>query len=832
MKRILFSFIIAILLVTTLQGALWTEDFDINLIAHYEMEDLTDSSGNIDLLGGDDSIPDHTPIFNSTDCFIGDCAHLDGIAQSFQLNNSDGLFNSSNYDGNLTWAGWFRPNSFSGSPQFFYQDGFIDMTITEATGVVNLQTMGDGTINTAGAVSLNDWNFVVVSRNTTNLCIWLNNTFQSCIANAITYGNSSSHIGFGSSYPDGAGNHNFSGELDQWSFWNRALTPAEINDLWNNGLGLKYKSGEITLNSPSDNLETVENRITFNCSINDEDKPVNISLYLDGAMNHTVFNESDDDNLSLQIALNISNSLHNWSCFSRDVNNQETRSGNRTLESGLNWVENSKTFISSIEEGSLGEFELNITLNPALELSSTSFIYNNTAYATTTNAYAGNNYSLYSEIVIPNADANTNMTFYWNVTLTNGSVLTSTLDNQTIMNFQIGNCSSYSVLLLNYTLYDEITQSVIGDNDNMTTEVEVIFYTSDLSRVFINFSLNSSSNNTQVCIGENLTTEASYYIDVTTRYDGGENYISKYNHIQKYLLQNSTIPINVPLYNLLITDSQEFLVTFKDSDFIRKGDVLVDVTRKYLPEGTFKSVEVAKTNTNGEALIHLVLGDIIYSLVFTHNGEVLAVLDNFLAYCENVGTGDCTINVNAFASTIAVEDFTYREGINYNINFNKTLRTITVVFSTQSGTRTVSLNATRYDRFGNNTICSDALTSSSGTLSCVIPESFGNLTIVSELYSNNVLVSRDYFTIRHDTSTIYGGASIYILALLIIITISMLFITDLRGILFATGLGIVVLVALGLLEGGNLFTVGTSLTWGFIVIAIVLYKISKRGKTK
>jgi hypothetical protein len=53
----------------------------------------------------------------------------------------------------------------------------------------------------------------------------------------------------------------------------------------------------------------------------------------------------------------------------------------------------------------------------------------------------------------------------------------------------------------------------------------------------------------------------------------------------------------------------------------KKGNVLVTVNRKYLDDGFFRTVEVAKTDSLGETIIHLQAITTIYTFIFSYEGE-------------------------------------------------------------------------------------------------------------------------------------------------------------------------------------------------------------------
>ncbi len=580
----------------------------------------------------------------------------------------------------------------------------------------------------------------------------------------------------------------------------------------------------ITQNTPTNNqiLYHLEN-VTFNITSNETvDNLVNISLYIDNVLNETIsISGGTNETIFTRNLSAIPLGTHNWSV--RVCNDGVNCKNSSVYDFILSpFKENSQSFNSNTLSGNLETFTINIT-SPSVN--SAILVYNNTNYsATSIDSLGSNIYIISTNFVTPTVTAQTNKTFYWTINV-NGSQANSTSNNQSLNIFAIDDCSSYTNLILNYTIFDEINKSLITDANNPLTNTEVNIYSSDYLTLVATYNGSSSANNTRICLQNNLN-DTIYYLDVITQYSGSSNYVPKFNYVQRQLLNASNIPLNIPLYTLLLVNSTEFTVTFKDDNFIKKPEVLVDVSRKYIDEGLFRSVEVAQTDGNGQTLIHLQLSDTIYTLTFKYLGEVLAIQDSVIAKCQNPLISQCEINVNQFASTVDIADFNYINGIALTQSINYSTNTITAMFVSQSGVNTVSLNVSRFDRFGNTTICSDILTSSSGTLNCIIPDTFGNSTVVSEIYSDGDLVSVNTYSLR-DTNPDTTGSTI-ILAIMIIITLSMLFITDIRGILLGCFLGLILSGALLYVNQGNLFSIGSSISWLITVGVIILWKINKK----
>lgn len=596
-------------------------------------------------------------------------------------------------------------------------------------------------------------------------------------------------------------------------------------------LGYVYYSignSSMTLNitSPNDYISILKSTpvtisITSNVSLN---SLYNITFFMNNQVNETRSITGTRNVTTFNKYFPLGANTYYFQVCDNDTNCKFSTIGRvNTTEHSLNSVNYNPITYS----GSPETFNINITYdNVYYSAMNTILSYNNTNYTSDSIVYDGYNYIISKSLNVPTVSNSSNVSFYWLVGLTNSSGTTyfnTTVYNQTVNPFSVStlnNCTAGSILLINYTLYDEQTKNLIPDSNGISIDTSINIYDLTYNNLIFNYSSHSVTNNTKLCISN--FTNASYYIDAQTQYYAG-GYVAKFNNIQKYLVNNNTIPINIPLYDLNTSYSQEFTVNFKDSNFAPKSNVLVDVSRKYIDEGIFRSVEVAKTDSDGQTIIHLQLSNVIYTLTFKNNGQILAVLDNVLAKCTAL---PCVINVNAYSSTTNVNDFNYVNGVYVKQGFDQNSKTITVNFISNSGTKTITFNVTKYDLLNNNTVCTSSITSSSGTLNCVIPNTFGNTTFVSEVYADNELIDQKIINIPNPNPDDSG--SYIILAIMIIITLSMLFISDVRGILIGGFLGFILSGLLLFINGTNLFAVGSAGTFLVIYVIILLFKINQK----
>ena len=207
------------------------------------------------------------------------------------------------------------------------------------------------------------------------------------------------------------------------------------------------------------------------------------------------------------------------------------------------------------------------------------------------------------------------------------------------------------------------------------------------------------------------------------------------------------------------------------------------------------------------------------------------MFNNTIAVCQDVTTGRCTINLNVFKTGIKITDFETADNLKFTLTYDADTRTVQSIFNTIDGaTSTIFLNSTKFDALGNTTVCSTSLTTSAGTILCVVPQSFGNLTIISELFLNGVRVALATFSIAEDPKDVFGFTG-YVFLLILIITLSFVFITSTIGMIIGFILGFLISAMLGIYVGGPMVGMGSTIMWLIIAGGIIIWKINKMGES-
>lgn len=487
-------------------------------------------------------------------------------------------------------------------------------------------------------------------------------------------------------------------------------------------------------------------------------------------------------------------------------------------------LKNNETYLNQTVEGALNTFTLNLSLQSGLNIQEVNLIYNGTSY--NANAFIiGDNHITSRNIVIPGVITTTNFSFYWSVLLSDSTLINLSSHNQTVYNLSVDNCTLYSYGLYTFNLLDEETQASLSGVTTM--DVAMNIYSVDRSYIITSFNKSYSSiNPARICLGSTLLNQTNYSVDIIIRYEQNATHSIEYYNIVNDILSNSSILHTINLYDLLLTDTTEFRLTFIDADFVPRENALVYLMRQYIAENTFKPVELPKTDSNGQTVLHMVRNDVIYNIVIVDSitKEVLGTFNNIVAFCEDISIGKCEINLNAFSTEGEIYDYNEALGIIIsNPNYDNTTRIISFDFVTTDGTtKTVNMIVTRNDIFGNNTVCDTTLISAGGTISCNVPSSIEDTNLITSIFVDGILVA--YAHVQMDKSNLgYIG---YIALFFMMISLVFMFSSSKEGVLIGLGLGVLAGIGLGLITG-TVLGVGSVGIWIIILILLAFWKLNQ-----
>lgn len=564
---------------------------------------------------------------------------------------------------------------------------------------------------------------------------------------------------------------------------------------------------------------------------------VNTALYLNWTVSdanlQTCKYSYDAGNVTVTCSAN--NAILNASTY---VNRTVIFSANDSL--GLTTIANrswnyqvfshSESAASQLFGGSTATYTFNFSSGYNTPISSVILNYNGTSTYGTINDYGGDGHqATVSQYTAVPASSGQNKTGYWTVNFNDGSAVNTSTFSQTILTVGIDNCSANTQVIYNYSMLDEDDQTVLtGALYNTSIRVDFGLYSLiNTSSPIVNYStVFTKTNVSQICIQAGVLGNANYSATSVIQYSSA-NRVSEFMFIQNQSLTNTSVPYQLKLYDLLSTSSQSFRVTYKDQNLYPVPGMIIQVWRYYINEGVYKLVEAPITNPSGIAIAHLVPEDAIYTFIVTQNGRTVDTFTNNIVYCTNVATGDCSVNLQTRGSFSSVTNYQNYQNTNYTIpNYNKNTRVLSSSFlNLNAQAVTFSLNVSRFDNYGNQSLCNSQLTAPSGTVTCTIPATFANGTMIAKIYVDGNYVASYYQEVRDSGSTIFGNYRI-LLAVLLLATLPLISLASAGGMIAMFIVGGLICTTLFIIDGS--FAPGATIVWLIIAGGTLLYKMSRR----
>ena len=484
------------------------------------------------------------------------------------------------------------------------------------------------------------------------------------------------------------------------------------------------------------------------------------------------------------------------------------------------------TFNAETIGGATEEFILNITKDSSLSISTVDLVYNSSA--SSASFTLGDNSTITASLDIPNPSADINFSFFFSFTMSDAQIINTSSINQSVLNFGIGNCSTFSTLIFNFTMLDEENQTQI---DNVTIDYAFNLFDNSRTTLITNFSESSTVNPTAVCINQDITT-STFSLDAVLQYVSPDaNYLTRFHNILNFSLTNSTLSNNITLFDVLDTTATPFQLTFRDSLLVLAPNILVNVNKQFVASNDFKTVEIPITDTNGQAILNLVRNIAIYNLIFIDvEGNIVAAFNQISAFCQDATIGQCTLELDAASTVPETFNVSKSNKISFTIVYTNSTSIATLNFNSINSTAvTVRLVGTTQNQFGNRSVCDNSLTSTLGTITCnassiLTTDNFLFLDILSD----GVFVSTTIININPITPLvggIYGGNG-YFIAFLMLLTIIILFSEDKQALLVMLGLGWATVLILGLVKGTIIGSISGGI-WLIVSIATMIWKLKQ-----
>lgn len=417
-----------------------------------------------------------------------------------------------------------------------------------------------------------------------------------------------------------------------------------------------------------------------------------------------------------------------------------------------------------------------------------------------------------------------NWTWYFNVSNYNFSLS----GNQTYISINLTACTPGDYVILNFTLKDEETLVKASNISNASIKTDItltsILNTSMVWNLTSTWNFSLSSNNQPellVCLSNETLNASSFRLDALTEYSFASHVI-EHNYITNFILSGATIPKITSLYDLATADSTSFLINYQNENYVYVEGAIVDVLRKYIGEGLFRSVEHAKTDESGQTRVHLVTEDIIYKFNVYLNGILEYSTPEYLALCQAV---PCVINLR--------KPYDYNDSyilINDNLIYDMDIsgRDATFSFVTKDGTTTeINMTIVEFSAYDNETVASQVVTSNAGSIILSVPIGYGNQSFTAYVFQDGIFIGLKTFSLAQTPYDIFGYTGI-VMSALGFMTLALMGLSSGVATIFFGIIGLVLMTVMTLFSGGNIFGLGSSLIWLVVAGLIIAFKLEQR----
>lgn len=805
------------------EWAVWNAGLNVDLFAYWNFSSQLESiQGGVFNL----SVFEPTPIFTTTAALIDKSGDFNGN-NSWQVEEQDQM-NFDHPGENMSISLWYNTTTTTNaSYTLLSKNDGVGWIISRSTlGLI--RAAGFSAINLdANLNTSNIWRNIIITKNSTNSCIWLNSILQSCGANSSMGVNLSINTTFGA---DSGGGSDLNGSLDEIGFWNRTLTPTEISDLYNNGLGITQQGIDqsallVTLNSPADTSTITDLVITFNASINATfSNLTNATLFVydpSGGIFNTTTNIITGQNISNTTTFDVGGFFlgdFNWNVLGCAVNNTATICQFASSNFSFTWQSfeiDNETFNTDVFETSNQTFTINLTTQPSILSISADLIYNGTAFPGTTNCQ-GINCSISSviDIELVNAPMSENKTFFWNFTIFNGTdslPSNSSVQQQNVTRIFLEQCNAtFTTETLNFTAFDEQNLSRISP---FQFEGTFDFWLGS-GAVFRNSSFSQNVTEMTLCLQPNETIKTSAIVN----YDEAVNtstYTDRFFYFDTHEITNITQLIS--LYLLQSSASTSFILKVQDENLLPVRDALIEIHRFYPGTNEFRIVQIAQTDDNGKSIGFFQTETVDYKFIIKKGGETLLETGTQKVIPE---TSPFTLTFNTGANL--GEPWKSQNEIDSlvsNLTFNRDTGIVTYTYVDSSNNFTLARLLVEQESLLNSsayiTICNDNLSIASASITCDVGNSSGFYIASAFITRTGEGLDKQINFQIETLSSVAGFLGLFFGFFLILISSFMFKFNEVAGI-WAMTIVIFLINIMGLIKFGGVFVTA------IIGIAIIL----------
>lgn len=675
--------------------------------------------------------------YNTSNCKIGSCGQFSANNNVFIPRNNFTTINDS-YSINF----WVRPTN---ANQIDETD-FLSNTESKRIATQNttswlwgafMSPSNDFTGRTP--VANNSYFMITITRDPSifggNVSVYVNGQIEK---SGVT--GTANHTGFsewGLGYNFVNNNSDLNGQIDELGWWNVSLSQSEINSLYNSGSGIAYggnPSTTVVLNLPVNGSIVSTSNYTFEASIypkstSDLDNATIFIWNSTGSLvNSTIQIVSGNDTVSYSQAIyNLadSNARYYWNVQACETNSSGAgictmQSSNNTFQRSL-LSEVAQYYAPEVYETTNNTFSINISVDPSATLFSASLVYNGTRYLADDFTNGGSGFFYASKkIDVPTVLANTNKSFYWEITLDVGdgfNIINSSSYNQSVLKTNILNTGS--AVSINYTLLDEETLKPI----NATFSETFNWFLGGGTQIQnTSYSLTKTNNFNFYTTPSNYTFYTNSFIVISNASFNPPNIIngSYADRIYQFNLQNiNGTQTNQEIYLMNSNNGTTYTIQVRSSGLVTAPNIYVQIKRFYPGENKYRIVESRITDSLGQFDSRLIAGNVRYRFLFYDLNNTL------LKETGDVFPTICSVGVNCIIPFVLQDDTAtlsrYNSIPNFfaNFSFNNNTNTFSFVWNDNSGDNpTLRLLVERTLFNGTSIICNSTSSDTVGRITC------------------------------------------------------------------------------------------------------------------
>lgn len=386
-------------------------------------------------------------------------------------------------------------------------------------------------------------------------------------------------------------------------------------------------------------------------------------------------------------------------------------------------------------------------------------------------------------------------------------------------------CSGTDEYLVRFKIFDE--QNITSTNASSTTiQIYLNITPTAYPTLSFNYSTTAYGNDIGVCVLNGVYNETNFTIGGQVIYSATD-YMPEFGYIVNATATQAN-PQVIQYYDLVMSQSTTYLVTYQDESYLYVPDVRIDLLRKYVNQNNqFVVVEQAKTDAGGQTRLHLESENVIYKFNVYNGTTLLYSSPEYIALCQ---TAPCQINLRF--ETNATDEISNYGNIIYTLTndtgFSAT-NNIKFDFSTTDG-GSAQINMTLYDSniYSNHSICNSSLTAISGQVNCSVNLTYQNMTYTAVVYKDGKLIGYKTYTQERHGSEYLGKDTSIFLTVIVYLSLSFMAISSPIISILVGMVGLIAMIVIQIFNSGSLFGIGSAMIWLFIAVVIIVWKFNQR----